>query len=154
MYRGCESAIGLLINLKVIEDKNKDEDQKLAYVENSEFWLRKKPFSLSWGAVRGTIHPSRVGRVVGPIVVVVWPGRGIAGCVVLWPRVVLAVVELLRCVVLGCTATVLWPSVVVLWRWGRSTRCWTAWNTSTTTSPEMWLRYKKTRERLIKWWKY
>ena len=56
MYRGCESAIGLLINLKVIEDKNKDEDQKLAYVEDSEFWL-KKTFSSVLGCRAGYNSP-------------------------------------------------------------------------------------------------
>ena len=122
MYKGCESAMGLLINLKVSDDEKEFTDL-----------LKKKPFPLPWCPVWRAVHP-RVGRVVRPIVVVGGvgrPGGGVAGGVVLRARVVLAaVVILLPRVVL---------SVVMLRGWGRSSRCWTAWNTGTTIRPEMWL---------------
>ena len=63
----------------------------------------------------------------------------------LGPCVVLGVVVLLQ-----PRVVVLWPSVVlgvvVLWRWWRSSRCWTARHTATTVSPEMWLSSE------ILWW--
>ena len=72
MYRGCESAIGLLINLKVTEDKNKEEDQKLAYVENAEFWLKKYLF-LCLGVPCGVqFTPVELVELLDPLLLLLW----------------------------------------------------------------------------------